>query len=527
MRTIRNSLAVLFVIAFVLIAFPAVLFASDEDDVTGRYDAVSCVQGGTQYQCDGEYIQLDKNGKGEIQFNGNVYSITWELDGSTFSFTDEDEESVKGTLEGGVIQVEYLDYEYVYTKNETSLGGSIDDAPEASQDALTSADADKEPQITTDVQHSSDSGSTTAGGPVVFAVTGREETGSQNGEAEGHPTWRYDYIALNEDGTGIFLFNKSAFSIHWTLDGNNFTFTDHKGNQFRGTMNGSTITGEYGRYRYTFEAVNQTLPCDSLCPDMWEKDLPNVVDEAGVLSDNQVTEFTRRAKELSEKYGVGVYVVLVDRLGNYTWCGDITTLSEELRAGYNIGIGATEEKTKLGHNTSEDWKDALILTVATGDRRYDISAYGDFGYWAFPDYGREKVRDTFFDELKGNQWADSVDEYLDGAEVVLKVAAKGKQISFRNDTTGRLIGFLVPAALALLFGYGITAIKKSSMQNTQKAKNAATYVAGDKVNFTRREDRYIRTLVSRTYSPRQKSSGGSGGGSFTSSSGGGHTSGSF
>jgi uncharacterized membrane protein YgcG len=90
-----------------------------------------------------------------------------------------------------------------------------------------------------------------------------------------------------------------------------------------------------------------------------------------------------------------------------------------------------------------------------------------------------------------------------------------------------LIGIFVPAILALLFGYGIAAMMRGSMQNTQKANNAAEYVAGDRVAFTNREDRYIRTLVSRTYSPQQKSDSGSGGGSFSSSSGSSHTSGSF
>ena len=111
-------------------------------------------------------------------------------------------------------------------------------------------------------------------------------------------------------------------------------------------------------------------------------------------------------------------------------------------------------------------------------------------------------------------------------ETVLKIAAKGKQISFKNDTTGRMVGLFVPLILALLFGYGIAAVMRSSMQNTQRAKNAAAYVASDKVDFTRREDRYIRTLVSRVYSPKEKSSSGSGG-SFSSSSGGSHSSGSF
>lgn len=528
MRTIRKTLTILLTVAFALV-FSAVIHASGAD-AAGRYDAIECSKDGSYYQCDGEYLLLNEDGGGEIQFNGTVYSLKWQLDGTTLSFTDEDGEAVSGTLEDGVIHVEYLDYQYTYLLNDTSLGGSIDEGPDdaATDTSATPDEGNKDLVEVEDIQPSAaDAAPGTQEGPAVYCVTDREETGSGDGEMEGHPGWRYDYIALNEDGSGVFLFNHAAYGIRWTQDGGTFSFTDHLGNRFEGTMGSGKITGVYGRYRYTFELTGNTLPAYTLLPEKWEQGLPPVVDEADVMSDAQEAELTKKAQELADKYDVGVYLVLVRSRDDYTWSNDISTLSEELRSGYSIGIGPTEKKEKHEKNTNPDWKDSILLTVAVSERKYDLCASGDYANWAFSDYGREKTRDQFLDELKGDEWADAAEEYLAGVKKVLKVAAKGKQLSFGTDTTGRMIGILAPVLLALLFGYGIAAVKRSSMQNTQKAQNAASYIASDKVTFTRREDRYIRTLVSRVYSPRQKSGSGSGGGSFSSSSGSSHTSGSF
>ena len=362
------------------------------------------------------------------------------------------------------------------------------------------------------------------GAPVVYAVTSREKTGSG---ADGEKEWKYDYIALNDDGTGIFLYNEAAFSIRWTQDGDAFSFTDHLGNQFTGTKNGSTIAGDYGQYHYEFQGGDWTLPVYTLSPGNWGNGLAPVVDQAGVLDKYDMEDLTEKAQKLADQYDVGVYIVLLDVRDDFTWTGNIETLSEEIRSGYSIGIGSTEAKEKHDRKLSEDWKDSILLTVAFDCRKYDICVSGDYATWLFTDYGREKIRDGFVGEFQEDEWADGLYNFLWRTEKALKVGAKGHAMSFRYDTPGILISYLVPVLLALIFGFGITSVFRASMQNTQNAQNAAGYVAGNGINFTRREDRYIRTIVSRVYSPKEsKSSGGGGGGGF-SSSGSSHTSDSF
>ena len=82
-------------------------------DISGTYNAVSCTLDGDEYECDGEYIELNADGTGVISFNGGLYSLTWMLDGSSFSFTDSDNDSLtNGLYSKGVITGEYLGYTY-------------------------------------------------------------------------------------------------------------------------------------------------------------------------------------------------------------------------------------------------------------------------------------------------------------------------------------------------------------------------------------------------------------------------------
>ncbi len=522
MKMIKRTWMLLAVLFAVFAACPAALYASSAD-AAGRYDAVECRQGDNDYTCDGEYLLLNEDGTGEVLFNDETYELTWTLDGEDLSFTDENDYICSGTLKDGVIEALVYDYEYVYQMSEASSEDKDDASAAVKEDASAADEDDSAMSDMADLFSGKKEGS-----PVVYNVTSREKVSGASGETEDDYAWKIDYIALNEDGSGIFVFNKAAFSILWEQDGSTFSFTDHLGNSFKGTIDGSIISGQYGRYRYTFEDQGESLPVYDVAPEKWNKGLDPVTDIKGVLSADQKKEITERAKKLSEEYDVGIYLALLDSRDKYTWSSNIETLGEEICAGYSLGIGYTEKKSRNeSESVNPNWKDTILLTVAFDCRKYDIYAAGEYGKWAFSDYAKEHITDSFTDDFGDNNWVSGIYQYMDAVEDVLKVSSKGKQYSFRNSGMGFLIGILVPLILALLFGFGIAAVMRSSMQNTSRARNAAEYVAGDQVNFTRRQDRYIRTIVSRVYSPREKKSGGGGGGGGFSSSGGSHASGSF
>ena len=526
MKYIRRFGMALVMIAAVLLLGAGMVYASEES-VLGKYDAKECWNQDGSYHCEEDYLILDQGGNGEIRFNDSIYSVTWELDGNTLTIEDEEGESDTGTLKDGVIEISYVGYEYIFARE-----GAYTAAPSLDSDQALSTlpEEDEEQDSAGSPSDSSQSAvplSSLKEGdePLVFEATERENVSGASGPTEDSSVWRLDYIAMNGDGTGVFLFNKAAFSIRWKLDGESYSFVDHKGNEFNGSLTGNRISGVYGQYRYTFEQKGRMVPAYRLSQEDWGKDLDPVVDQAGVLTKAQLEEFSRKARELKDQYDVGVDIVLVDRRDDYTWTNSIETLGEEIRSGYSIGVGPTEKKKAHEEGANEDWKDSVLLTVAFDVRKYDICISGDYAVWAFPEKAREMNRDQFVDDFRDDEWAAGIGDYLDGVEKVLKVASKGHAYSFRYTTNGFLIGLAVSIGLALLFAYGIAALMRSSMKDTRVAQNAASYVSGNQIRFTRREDHYIRTLVSRVYSPREKSSSSGGGGS--SSSGSSHTSGSF
>ncbi len=533
MKRVKEIWSVLAAVIIISLSIPALVFAGSMEEAQGRYDAAECTKGDDSYTCEGEYLLLNEDGSGEIRFNDNIYTLDWELDGTNLSFQDEEGEKGTGTLENGRIEAEYMDYDYVYIKaQDAQKDGLVSQAANTadSSDGASGAQADENSQVNDSVQTAQDpvdlASIRTGSGPVVYDVTAREVVSGASGITEDSSVWKLDYIAMNDDGTGVFMFNMAAFSIRWKLEGTKYTFTDHRGNQFTGTVDGNRITGVYGKYRYTFVQSDLELPVYSIAPDRWNKGLPPVTDQADKLTDAQEQAYTRKAQELTDKYDVGVYVVLLDSSSRFTWTGNMQSLGEEIWAGYSLGVGATDKKASHAENANEAWKDSIILTVSFDNRKYDICVTGSYADWAFNPASQEMIRDHFVDDFRENQWNTGIGDFLDSVEDELDLASKGHVYSFKYSGMGRMIGIIAPIVLAVLFGYGIAALMRASMKDTQEAQNASVYVSGSKMKFTRREDRYIRTLVSRVYSPREKSSSGGGAGGH-SSSGSSHTSGSF
>ncbi len=519
MKIIKRSCMFLTSLFAAMLLLGGFVYASQKD-TAGTYKAVSCSQDGEKYSCDDEYILLNEDGSGEVRFNDSTYPFKWTLDGDKFSFTDEDDYTIEGTLEDPLLKATVYDYDYVYEKVESEaadgivngiLNGGGDDEEDSSDhsEKTPEENPDETPSVTSEDYSSQGP----AEGPEVYYIS------------SGDPS--AEYIALNEDGTGMFLYSQAALAMTWKQDGSDFSFTDHLNNKFSGTKNSGQISGQYLGHDCTFDLISETLPVYNIDPDKWGKGLDYVTDQAGLLDDSQLEEVSKKAEEFTKEYDVGVYVVLLDRYKDFTWSGNRETLSEEIRAGYNLGVGYTDKKSKHeSADVNKQWKDSILLMVGRSEREYNVVVSGQYADWAFSEYARNHIGGNVEDDLHNNQWYKSLSDYMDAVGKVLKVSAKGREFSFRDTGMGTLVGIIVPIILALLFGYGIAAIMKSSMQNTQKAQNAAAYVAGDQVNFTRREDYYIRTLVSRVYSPREKSkgSGGGGGHSFSGSS---HTGGHF
>lgn len=96
---------------------------------TGTYQATSCMIDGEEYSCEEDALIIEEDGEGILVFEGDEYSMEWELKGSSFSFEDEEGSTFEGTYEDGVIEGVLDGMDYVFEK-EASGGGKAPAAAE-------------------------------------------------------------------------------------------------------------------------------------------------------------------------------------------------------------------------------------------------------------------------------------------------------------------------------------------------------------------------------------------------------------
>ena len=250
-----------------------------------------------------------------------------------------------------------------------------------------------------------------------------------------------------------------------------------------------------------------------------------VSDYAGLLSDTQRRDLNDRAAEIADEYNFGVFVVVVNDYKSYV-NGSIADFSEEVFHRYGLGRGQKEE--------------GVLLAMSMNDRDYDIYAHGDFGNYAFTDYGKDQLANSFLDDFRRNDWAGGFRGYLETSAVMLQKAEEGSPVdTFIPDPVERprfnAVKAMMCLALGTLFGGGAVGTMKRSMKTAVKQTRAENYVGRGGVTLRTERDEFLNRSVTRTRIMPQNtgpSGGRPGGGHFggttiSGSHGGSHHSGKF
>lgn len=236
--------------------------------------------------------------------------------------------------------------------------------------------------------------------------------------------------------------------------------------------------------------------------------LDNVTDEAGLLTESEWQTLEQQARQISEQYGVGVYIITVEDYQDYT-DGDIYDAADELYLGNSLGLG-------------ED-RDGILLLLSMDARDYNLIAYGEFAQYAFNEDGREHLDDFFLDNFGDDAWYDGFSEYLSWSADYLENAENGDPYSDDHvpiSDSGRIKGILIRVAIILLVPLAIagiyTLVLTSKMKSVDKAVEASTYMTNS-LHLTREIDCYTHTTETRRKieedddsSSKSSSGGGSG-----------------
>lgn len=227
-----------------------------------------------------------------------------------------------------------------------------------------------------------------------------------------------------------------------------------------------------------------------------DPNVTRVYDSANLFTAEEEADLKRIISEISEKYGTDVVIhSITDRCGfsDYRYAGDFFRMN-----GYGKGDNYNGVLLLLEPNETD------VYTATFGKQAAD-----------FTDRNISRLNDRT--ELKlysGN--------YYKAAKSWLKDLEKTLRTGHTPRTTGSWISSgLVSTLIGALGGAIGTGSAKSKMKTVRRAYSAGDHLVNDSLAVTRTGDEFLRSEVSRVYSPVSSDSGrggSSGGGSSHSSS---------
>ena len=241
------------------------------------------------------------------------------------------------------------------------------------------------------------------------------------------------------------------------------------------------------------------------------QELPYYVsDTANLTTAEQWQKLETAAERISDRYGCGVYVVSLQDYRDYGSYSNIRNFSEDFYNRYRLGLGQN--------------RNGILLVLSMEERDYSLIAYGSDAHYAFTDYGKEVLANSFLDDFKRNDWNGGFADYISGCEQLLSRAAEGQPVDVQYESrsgippelsTGIIIG--VP----LLVSFGACEGMKRRMKPVKPQNRADEYIVPGGIHFNLKRDVFVNRTVSRTVirSENRDSSYGGGGGTTVNSGG--------
>lgn len=232
-----------------------------------------------------------------------------------------------------------------------------------------------------------------------------------------------------------------------------------------------------------------------------------VSDTVGLLSPDEQQELETTAAQLAERYGCGVYVIIVDDYTDYT-NGSIQDFSEVMFDHYGLGLG--------------DDRNCLLLSLSMSERDYDLDAHGSIANRAFTDYGKEQLAQEFIDDFRYDNWFDGFKDYLSTAGQYLEESENGAPVDVPGyDGTPDYDGgytesyssganILMIVVIPCLISLAVCGIFAAQMKTARRQTGARGYISHGGVDMRVTQDQFLYHTETRQHIP-DKSDAPSGG----------------
>ena len=187
------------------------------------------------------------------------------------------------------------------------------------------------------------------------------------------------------------------------------------------------------------------------------------------------------AAQLAERYGCGVYVIIVDDYTDYT-NGSTRDFAKETYINYDLGVG-------------ED-KNGILLVLSISDRDYYLLTKGDIANAAFTDYGQEQLTQEFLDDFRYDNWFAGFRDYMSTAGQYLE----------ESDGANILMIVGIPCLISL----AVCGIFAAQMKTARRQTGARGYISHGGVDMRVTQDQFLYHTETRQHIP-DKSDAPSGG----------------
>ena len=248
-----------------------------------------------------------------------------------------------------------------------------------------------------------------------------------------------------------------------------------------------------------------------------EAQLDYVTDEAGILSHSECQDLTDRMADISSQYDCGIYIVIVNDYTQYIR-GNMEAFNEEIYRSYELGVG--------------EGKNGILLSMSMSDRDYLITAYGDFANYAFTDYGKVQLENSFLDNFRRKDWAGGFRDFVRNSGELMRRAKNGEPvdqwISDEPEEHFGIIELFICLFVGLITGGATVGGMKKQMKTAVEQTRASGYVPKGGVNLHVQSDQFVnRVVTSHRIRREQNRSGGHYGGTTVNSGGYSHRGGKF
>lgn len=213
-----------------------------------------------------------------------------------------------------------------------------------------------------------------------------------------------------------------------------------------------------------------------------------VYDVSGLLTYEQWQELEHRAQAISQSCRCGVYFAIVD---DYTDYGDGSVYETTYQLYHNSGLGYG-----LG-------RDGIIVLLSMEERDYAMFVYGEYGEYAFNEFGQEMLEERFLGSFGDNDWYGGITNYLNGCEEFLAKAEAGEPVS-----PAYWPRIAMTTALSCLAAGFVCYCLLRKMKTVRPGAKADAYVTAGGLQLIEQRDQFSHTTVTRT-AIRKESSGGS------------------